>query len=167
MSIEKDPLAERLFVVITDAVMRGVTDEGGFNVHNADEHRSFLRAPRRVDGAVRDERTGDGRAQRQDCARDRDERFRFEVRPEQDAEGTIVTTDTLSRVVALVRDVYGTEQPITADTALDALDGDSLGRVLLTIEVEKDFGVRVPRLAEEQWRTVADIVAAVEKARGA
>ena len=44
MSIEKDPLAERLFVVITDAVMRGVTDEGGFNVHNADEHRSFLRA---------------------------------------------------------------------------------------------------------------------------
>ena len=78
-----------------------------------------------------------------------------------------MSTDTLSRVVALVRDVYGTEQPITADTALDALDGDSLGRVLLTIEVEKDFGVRVPRLAEEQWRTVADIVAAVEKARGA
>ena len=75
--------------------------------------------------------------------------------------------DTLSRVVALVRDVYGTAQPIAADTALDALDGDSLGRVLLVIEVEKDFGVRVPRLAEEQWRTVADIVAAVEKARGA
>lgn len=75
--------------------------------------------------------------------------------------------DTLSRVVALVRDVYGTAQPIAADTALDALDGDSLGRVLLTIEVEKDFGVRVPRLAEEQWRTVADVVAAVEKARGA
>lgn len=75
--------------------------------------------------------------------------------------------DTLSRVVALVRDVYGTAQPIAADTALDALDGDSLGRVLLVIEVEKDFGVRVPRLAEEQWRTVGDVVAAVEKARQA
>ena len=75
-----------------------------------------------------------------------------------------MSTDTLSRVVALVRDVYGTAQPIAADTALDE---DSIGLAILAMSVEREFGVVLPWRTEEAWRTVADVVAAIEKARGA
>jgi len=72
-------------------------------------------------------------------------------------------TDILPRVIDLVREVYGIEDA-TADTVLD---GDGIGRVLLADGVEKAFGVVLPARAEERWTTVADIVAAVEKARRA
>lgn len=41
---EPDPLADKLLTIITEAVMRAVANTGGFTVHDAAQHRSFLRA---------------------------------------------------------------------------------------------------------------------------
>jgi hypothetical protein len=43
-SVEPDPLAGKLFAVITSAVMYAVTEAGGLTVRDAEQHRSFLRA---------------------------------------------------------------------------------------------------------------------------
>ena len=69
----------------------------------------------------------------------------------------------LPRVIDLVREVYGTADA-TADTVLD---GDGIGLAILAMSIEKAFDVALPWRTEWKWRTVGDVVAAIEKARGA
>jgi acyl carrier protein len=78
-------------------------------------------------------------------------------------------TSTLAQVEQLVRDIIGDEDIcLTADTATTDVDGwDSLANVSIIFSLEEAFGVRLGDEVLAGFDTVGELVAMVDRARGA
>jgi acyl carrier protein len=66
----------------------------------------------------------------------------------------------------LVNELGVGDEEVTPTANLFAdLGADSLDAVTITMALEEDFDIQIPDEDAEKWRTVADIVAYVEKRR--
>jgi acyl carrier protein len=55
-------------------------------------------------------------------------------------------------------------EPITPDSTFHSLGMDSLDHVVLVGAIEEEFDLSMPEWASDDWTTVADVIASVEKA---
>lgn len=72
--------------------------------------------------------------------------------------------DPLQTLRTVIPSVTGCTQPFDPATLIDDLCLDGLDRQVIAMELEDRFGIEIGDNALEQWRTIADIIATVEKA---
>lgn len=77
-------------------------------------------------------------------------------------------SDTLSELNRLLRERMGRSGTLTPETELVAdLALDSIQQLDLIVELENHFAVALETEGDEEIRTVGDLVACIERARGA
>lgn len=70
-------------------------------------------------------------------------------------------------ILSIAANAYNSSvKHVTNDMTIDDLGFDSLDMVMMVMEIEETFTIEIPDAMGEAFKTVADIVEYVEKAKG-
>lgn len=72
----------------------------------------------------------------------------------------MISTDKITAIIA--RELGVTEQRCNPEATLADLGADSMDMVCIAVSLEEAFSIDLHEGVEDGWRTVGDIVAAVE-----
>lgn len=70
------------------------------------------------------------------------------------------------RVFRCIKDCLGGHVEVALDSTPESLGMDSIDEIEFVMALEEDFNIEIPDHEADKWETVADVVAAINRATG-